>query len=140
MHISQTALIATVGPVAGACLGAGLLAGAAQIGFRPYAKPLSLDFHRINPISGARNLFGPNVLFETVKAVVKIGVISGIVALALVPGLATLAADVGMSPSILGEVLGQKALSIAQRAVYVYLAIASSTTRGSAAATSGGCG
>ena len=123
-NISQTALLATVGPVAGACLAAGVLAGAAQLGFRPHAKPLSLEFSRLNPMTGARNLFGPNLLFETAKAVVKIGVISAIVALALVPSLSTLAADVGMSPSILGEVLGQKALSIAQRAVYVYLAIA----------------
>jgi flagellar biosynthetic protein FlhB len=121
---SQTVLVATVGPVAGACLAAGLLAGAAQVGFRPHAKPLSLEFRRLNPVSGARNLFGPNILFETAKAVVKIGVISGIVALALIPGLTALAADVGMSPSILGEVLGQRAFSIAQRAVYVYLAIA----------------
>ena len=124
MQTCETALLATVGPVAAACLAAGLLAGAAQVGFRPHAKPLSLDFKRLNPVSGARNIFGPNILFETLKAVVKIGVISAIVALALIPGLTTLAADVGMSPSILGQVLGQRAFSIAQRAVYVYLAIA----------------
>ena len=124
MQTCETALLATVGPVVAACLAAGLLAGAAQVGFRPHAKPLSLDFKRLNPVSGARNIFGPNILFETLKAVVKIGVISAIVALALIPGLTTLAADVGMSPSILGQVLGQRAFSIAQRAVYVYLAIA----------------
>ena len=124
MQTCETALLATVGPVAAVCLGAGLLAGAAQVGFRPHAKPLSLDFKRLNPVSGARNIFGPNILFETLKAVVKIGVISAIVALALIPGLTTLAADVGMSPAILGQVLGRRAFSIAQRAVYVYLAIA----------------
>ena len=124
MQTCETALLATVGPVAASCLAAGLLAGAAQVGFRPHAKPLSLDFKRLNPVSGARNIFGPNILFETLKAVVKIGVISAIVALALIPGLTTLAADVGMSPSILGQVLGRRAFSIAQRAVYVYLAIA----------------
>ena len=124
MSISSTAILATVAPIAGACLAAGLVTGAAQVGFRPAFKPLSLDFKRVNPLSGARNIFGPNAIFETAKAVTKIGVVAGVAALALVPGMTALGGYVGVSPGFLGTVLGQRALSIAERAVFVYLAIA----------------
>ncbi len=89
-----------------------LLVGVAQVGFRPSAHALKLDFKRLNPASGLRNLFGPNLVFETVKAVVKIAVVGAAVALSLIlPGLTTLAADVGMSRRCtVGALLGGRAM------------------------------
>jgi flagellar biosynthetic protein FlhB len=114
----------TVGPIAAICLGAGLLAGFAQLGFRPTPQGLKMDWKRINPISGARNLLGPNALFEALKAVVKIAVVGGVAALALLPGMSTLASEVGIPPGALGTVLGRRGMEVAQHAAFAYLVIA----------------
>lgn len=114
----------TVGPIAAICLGAGLLAGFAQLGFRPTPQGLKMDFKRINPVSGARNLFGPNALFEALKAIVKVGVVGGVAALALLPGMDTLASEVGLPPGALGTIMGRRGMSVAQHAAFAYLAIA----------------
>ncbi len=124
MEVGLTTLELTVGPIAAVCLGAGLLAGSAQVGFPPAPKALALDFKRINPVSGARNLFGPNLLFEALKAVTKIAVVGGVAALAIVPGMSALASEVGISPGALGAVMGQRGMAIAQHATFAYLAIA----------------
>ena len=124
MHTALSTLLITVGPVAGVCMAAGLVAGGAQTGFRPHPKALVPDFQRINPLSGMRNLLGPNVLFETVKAIAKISVVASAAALALIPQTKALAAEVGVSPVTLSTILGHKALEVAQRATFAYLLIA----------------
>jgi flagellar biosynthetic protein FlhB len=85
---------------------------------------LKLDFKRINPLSGARNVFGPNVIFETLKAVAKIGAVGLVAGLALIPGLSTLASEVGLPPGALGLILDQRGMAIAQRGALAYLVIA----------------
>ncbi len=121
-EVLQTMLV-TVGPIAGICVATGVLAGVAQVGFHPSTKALAPDFRRINPISGMRNLLGPNTIFEALKAIAKVGAVAGVAALALLPGMGDLASQVGLSPAALGKVLGSKAMSIAQHAAFAYLAI-----------------
>ena len=75
----------------------GVLAGVAQVGFRPSPHALKPDFRRINPASGLKNLLGPNAVFEAIKTVVKVAVVGAVAALALLPGLTGLAAIVGIS-------------------------------------------
>ncbi len=116
-------LALTAGPIAAVCMGTGLLAGAAQVGFRPTPTALKLDFRRINPISGARNLLGPNLIFETLKAVAKVGVVGAVAALALLPEMGGLASQVGLPPAALSSILGHRAMGIAQHATFAYLAI-----------------
>jgi flagellar biosynthetic protein FlhB len=124
LHTALATLAIGVVPVAGACLAAGVLAGAAQVGFRPTARALTLDFRRINPLSGIRNLLGPNLLFETVKAIAKVAAVGLVAGLALIPGLSSVAAEVGIPPAALGPLMGHRALAIAQRAAFAYLLIA----------------
>jgi flagellar biosynthetic protein FlhB len=124
MNVGLSTLELAVAPLAAICLAAGLLAGAGQVGFRPALRPLALDFKRINPVSGARNLFGPNVLFEILKALVKIALVGGVAALAIVPGMSALAAQVGLSPAALGLTMSSDGMAVAQRAAFAYLAIA----------------
>jgi flagellar biosynthesis protein FlhB len=124
LDVGIATLGATVGPIAAVCFGAGLLAGAGQLGFRPALRPLTLDFKRINPVSGARNLFGPNALFEMLKAVAKLATVGGVAALAIVPGMSALAAEVGLPPGALGLVMGHRGMEIAQHATFAYLVIA----------------
>jgi flagellar biosynthetic protein FlhB len=123
MHSALATIALTVAPVAGTCMLAGLLGGVAQVGFKPTAQALKFDFRRINPSSGARNLLGPNAIFETLKAVAKVAVVGLVAGLALLGGLTTLAAKVGLPPHALGVLLGERALSIAQHAAFAYLAI-----------------
>ncbi len=124
MSSASTTLLVTVGPIAAVCLGAGVLAGAAQIGFRPHLQMIRLDFQRISPLSGTRRLFGPNILFEALKATAKIAAVAFIAGLVLIPGLSELASQVGLPPGQLGLTMGHKGLEIAQHATFAYLVIA----------------
>jgi flagellar biosynthetic protein FlhB len=123
MHSALSTIALAVAPVAATCMLAGLLGGVAQVGFRPSAHSLKPDFRRINPASGLRNLVGPNAVFEAIKAIAKVAVVGLVAGFALLPGLTTLAAKVGMPPGALGALLGERALSIAQHAAFAYLAI-----------------
>jgi flagellar biosynthetic protein FlhB len=123
MHTAMSAILLGVAPIAGACLVAGFLAGVAQVGFRPTAHALKPDFKRINPASGLKNLVGPNAVFEALKAVAKVAVVGAVAALALLPGLKDLAANVGISPLSLGELAGSSALAVAQHAAFAYLLV-----------------
>ncbi len=110
-------------PVAGTCLIVGVLAGVGQVGFAPTTHSLKPDFRRINPVSGAKNLLGPNLIFETLKAITKIAAVGMVAALALIPGLTALSSKVGITPGELGVLFGQRALSVAQHAAFAYVLI-----------------
>ncbi len=123
MHSTLSTIALTVGPIAGTCMVAGVLAGVAQVGFRPSAHGLKPDFRRVNPASGLKNLLGPNLPFEVLKASAKVAVVGVVAGLALLPGLTSLASVVGIQPAALGVLFGQRALGIAQRAAFAYVAI-----------------
>jgi flagellar biosynthetic protein FlhB len=123
MHIALSAILLGVAPVAGACLAAGLLAGVAQVGLHPTPQALKPDFRRINPASGLKNLVGPNAVFEALKTIAKVAIVGAFAALALLPGLTGLAADVGISPGALGTLAGGSALAVAQHAAFAYVLV-----------------
>lgn len=115
-------LALTVGPVAGACFAAAALGGVAQVG-RPRMHGLKLDFKRISPVSGAKNIFGPNAIFQTGKVVAKVGAVGAVAAITLVPDISGLASKVGIPPLALGSLSGQAAISVAERACFAYVLI-----------------
>jgi flagellar biosynthesis protein FlhB len=118
-----TTIAFTVGPVAGACLLAALLGGVAQVGFKPRPQALKIDPNRISPLKGAKNLFGPNIVFETVKASAKVLVVGAVAAMSLLPNVSGLAAKVGIPPLALGSLSASSALGVAERATFAYLLI-----------------
>lgn len=118
------AFVLGVAPIAGVCLLAGVLANVAQTGVKPATQALKPDPRRLNPVAGARNVFGTRILFETAKSLAKVGVVGAIVAMALIPRLTELSATVGASPGALGALLASMVLAIAQRAAIAYLLIA----------------
>jgi flagellar biosynthetic protein FlhB len=122
-HAAITTIATGFLPVAATCVLTGVLAGVAQVGFAPTTHPLKPDFRRINPVSGAKNLLGPNLIFETLKAIAKIATVGLVAGLALVPGLTALSSKVGIAPGALGLIFGQRALSIAQHAAFAYVVI-----------------
>ena len=123
MHTAMNTMLVTVGPIAAACVAAALIGGAAQVGGRPHIQTLKPDFRRINPASGLKNLFGPNLPFEAIKAIVKISVVGAVAALTLLPGMTGLAATVGIQPAALGVIAGGRALGVAQHAAMAYILV-----------------
>ena len=123
MHIAMRTIEITVGPIAGACLAAALVAGAAQVGGRPTPQALKPDFRRINPVQGARNLLGPNLIFEALKAIAKVAAVGAVATLTIVPGVKDLAGLVGVPPGALASIAGHRALGVAQHAAFAYVAI-----------------
>lgn len=122
-HLVLNTMLATVVPIAGACLAVGLLANVAQVGLRPRLSVLTPDFGRLNPVSGARNLFGTRALFETGKALIKVAVVGAMAASALLPQLTNLAASVGTPPAALGQLLSSNVMGIAQRVAIAYVLV-----------------
>ncbi len=112
-----------VGPIAAVCLATGVLANVAQTRGKASPAALKPDPKRLNPVSGAKNVFGPRILFETAKSLAKVGVVGAIVASALIPRLTELSATVGANPGALGAMLVSMVLAIAQRAAFAYLFI-----------------
>lgn len=123
LHSALSTIALAVAPVAGACLLAGLVTGVAQVGFKPRIQGLKPDFRRINPASGLRNLLSPNTVFEGLKVLAKVGIVGAVATLALLPGLTTLSARVGIPPAALGPLMGKNALSIAQRIAFAYVIV-----------------
>jgi flagellar biosynthesis protein FlhB len=123
MNSALSTIALAVAPIAGTCMVVGVLASVAQVGFKPSTHALKPDFRRINPVSGFKNLVGPNLIFEALKALAKVAVVGAVAGLALLPGLSDLAAKVGIPPAALGVLFGQRALEIAQHTAFAYVII-----------------
>jgi flagellar biosynthetic protein FlhB len=118
----ETALLA-VAPVAIVCLVSGVVANLGQVKLKPSLHGIKPDFKRIDPLKGAKNLFGPNILFEGAKNLTKVAIVGAITAFAVVPKLGDLAALVGMPPADVVAKLCGTVLGIAQRAAIAYILI-----------------
>jgi flagellar biosynthesis protein FlhB len=112
-----------VAPIAGVCALAGVAVNVFQVRFQFAGQALKPDFKRINPVQGAKNIFGPQAAFEGGKSILKVAAVGGIAALALFPKLQDLAALVGMPPSEFLPTLAKTVLAIAQRTAIAYLLI-----------------
>ena len=124
VHIVLNTMLGTVAPIAGICLGVGVLANVVQVGFRPSFHVLKPKFKKLNPATGAKNLFGPRLFFETGKALSKVSVVGAVVAMALVPQITSLHTNLGTTPLALLGLLGSGAKAIMERAAIAYLLIA----------------
>jgi flagellar biosynthetic protein FlhB len=91
---------------------------------RPTLTAVKPDFKRLNPLTGAKNIFGPRMAAEGAKAISKVAAVGAVVALALIPDLTNLGANVGTPPAALGALLHAGAMGIAERAAVAYLLIA----------------
>jgi flagellar biosynthetic protein FlhB len=118
------ALLLGVAPIAAVCVVAGVVANVGQSGLKPATQAMKPDPRRLDPLNGARNIFGTRMLFEGGKSIAKVAVVGAIVALALIPKLTELSATVGASPAALGAQLAEMVFALAQRAALAYLVIA----------------
>lgn len=113
-----------VGPLALACLCAGVCANLAQVGFQPSPGALKPDPKRLNPVQNAKNIFGLNALVEAVKSTGKVGLVGAIAAIVLVPNLTAIASLVGIPPTALGGELTRRVATICWLASLAYLLVA----------------
>jgi flagellar biosynthetic protein FlhB len=112
-----------VAPIALACCLTGVVLSVLQVGFKPSLKALKPDPKRLNPVTGAKNIFGKNMPIEAAKALAKLLAVGGIVALTLQPRIAEMGAMVGVPPATIGSSLVGLVKQIAIRAAAVYLLI-----------------
>ncbi len=111
-------------PIAMVCMVAGTVTGILQVGWKPSTQALKPDPKRIDPLKGAKNLFGMHMIFEGSKTVAKFAVVGSIAGFALLGQLDELGALVGLPPHDL-LLRGTKTIfGIAQRAGMGYLVIA----------------
>jgi len=120
---SMNTVFTAVGPIAGACVGAGVLANIAQTGWRPSLFALKPDFNRVNPRTGAKNLFNTRIFFETGKSLAKVAVVGAVATMTLVPQVTAIAASVGTTPGALTILVSSSVMGIALRAAGAYLLI-----------------
>jgi flagellar biosynthetic protein FlhB len=113
----------SAGPVIAVCALTGVVINVVQTGIRPTPGAIKPDIKKINPLTGAKNLFGMRMVFETGKNLAKVGLVGAIAALAVFPKLDELAALVGMPPAQLLPMLASEVLHVAQRAAIAYLLI-----------------
>lgn len=116
-------LLRSFGPVALACCLTGVALSVLQVGFKPSLKALKPDPKRLNPVNGAKNIFGKNMPVEAGKSLAKLLVVGGIVALTLQPRVAQMGAMVGVAPQTIGSSLSSMVRQVAVRAAAVYLLI-----------------
>src|SRR4029078_5108076 len=93
------AAVFAAAPVIFTCVAAAVLINVLQVGGKPHMQALKPDPKRLNPISGFKNIYGPNALFEGVKNIFKVGAVGAVTALGVLPKLDQFAALVGMPPA-----------------------------------------
>ena len=122
MDAAQTAFSAIL-PIAVACALAAAVMMAAQVGLKITPKAIKPDFKKMNPLSNAKQTFGPNALVELVKNLVKTSAVAVVVWLVLKPQVAEVGVLVGMEPEALGNRLLAAIMQIAKAAAAAYFVI-----------------
>jgi flagellar biosynthetic protein FlhB len=122
LHAGSAAALC-LAPVVGACAVAAIVVSVAQVGIKPKTSALKPDAKRLNPVTGAKNLFGKNALFELAKNLIKVSVVATIVLSAVLPHLQDFAGLVGITPLQFGGAVAAQVKSVAMRAALAYLAI-----------------
>jgi flagellar biosynthesis protein FlhB len=117
-------ILTSVGPIALTCMAAGVIANVVQSRPRLSGAGIKPDPKKLNPLAGAKNLFGPNMLFEGAKNITKVLIVGLITAFAVLPKLTELGALVGMAPGDFVSQVGHTVMGIAQRAAIAYLVLA----------------
>jgi flagellar biosynthesis protein FlhB len=123
LGLVQHTITASVAPIFALCVAGAIVVNVGQVGFRPSLTPLKPDFKKLNPLTGAKNVFGKQVAFQTGKVLAKIVVVGGVAAMTLVPMLTHNNATVGTSPLALGNLLNSNATAIIERVLAVYVLI-----------------
>jgi len=124
LQLALHTTLTTVAPMAGICAAAAVVVNVGQVGMKPSFQAIKPKWGKLNPIAGAKNTFGSRMPFEGAKAIAKVTAVGVVVALALIPQITHLGANVGTPPAALGSMISSSVMGIAQRAAIAYLLIA----------------
>jgi flagellar biosynthetic protein FlhB len=116
--------VAAGAPIVIACTIAGVVANIIQSGFKITPKAAAPNFKRMDPIAGAKRVFGKQAIAETIKAVVKTGAVSAVAFLALWPILPETASLVGLHPADMMDLIGDLSMGIATKVIGVFVVVA----------------
>jgi flagellar biosynthetic protein FlhB len=122
LTVAQHVALAVL-PVVGACAVAAIVVNVAMVRPKPTLHALRPDPKRLNPMTGFKNIYGPNSLFEGGKSIVKLLAVGSIVALALIPMIPSMGGMIGMTPEQLASAIASDLFGIAIRAAIAYLLI-----------------
>lgn len=110
-------------PVAGACCVAAVVILVAQVGFKITPKAAKPDPKKLNPVAGAKQVFGPNALVEGVKSILKVVFVAGPALLVVMPVMPQIAAMVGVGPIQLGIETNTLIMKIARNVAVAYIVL-----------------
>lgn len=122
MESAQITMLAIL-PVAGTCAIAAVVILAAQVGLKITPKAIKPDFKKMNPLSNAKQTFGPNALVELVKNITKTVAVGAVVWVVLKPQVDDVAVLVGLEPEALGNRMLEGMMKIARAAAVAYFVI-----------------
>src|SRR4051794_15082869 len=72
LQLALHTMLATVAPLAGICVAAAVVVNVGQVGLKPSFHAIKPNFGKINPLTGAKNVFGTRMPFEGAKAIAKV--------------------------------------------------------------------
>jgi flagellar biosynthetic protein FlhB len=104
-------------PLAGTLMLVGIASAGAQGGIRVATKLFIPKFSRLNPLPGIKKMFGPQALWETVKALVKTSTAKGVVPTLMTAGQLPLTALLGtVKDAVIGLIRAAAAAGIVMAA------------------------
>lgn len=110
-------------PVAGACTVAAVVVLVAQVGFKITPKAAQPNPKKLNPIAGAKQVFGPNALVEGLKSMLKVVFVAGPALLVVMPVMPQIASMVGIGPIELGIETNTLIMKIARNVAVAYIVL-----------------
>lgn len=110
-------------PVAAACCVAAVVVLVAQVGFKITPKAAAPNPKKLNPIAGAKQVFGMNALVEGVKSILKVVFVAGPALLVVWPVMPQIAAMVGIGPIELGITTNELIMKIARNVAVAYIVL-----------------
>lgn len=122
LHAGQVAGTALL-PILGVSMLAAIVILGAQVQLKLTPKAIKPDFKRMNPLTNAKQIFGVNALVELVKNLAKVGAVSVVVALILLPMREDVGTLIGMEPVALGALLVDQIAKVARAAAAAYFVI-----------------
>ncbi|MBA1333871.1 MAG: Flagellar biosynthesis protein FlhB [Firmicutes bacterium] len=119
-----TTFLKTVAPIAGTALGIGLLASYAQVGFLFTTKTLQPKLDKLNPVEGFKRIFSRKSLFQLVKSLIKVAVVSLLTYRYLVSKYNEIPRLLDMETEEITRFIGGTTVNVGLRAGFILLALA----------------
>lgn len=110
-------------PIAIACVIAAVVVLTAQVGIKLTPKAAKPDPKKLNPVSGAKQVFGPNGLVEGIKSILKVVFVAGPALLVVLPVMPQIAAMVGIGAIQLGVETNSLMMQIARNVAVAYIVL-----------------